>query len=235
MNSGYIYILYNEMFKFYGDNVYKMGKTIDINKRLTGYTTSFIEPCEIKFLSSEVKNYSLAEQLIFKALKRYRIKNNREFFNVQLTQAIKAVEAIINTINVMTEDEINLKMNEIIKERANELKKEYKQITEPVPTKEYLFLKGKYPDKDSMYINSLVNFISLFYNDRIIDDDERYIKIKLLKAFEQTNNVKHLDISFNNSNVTNNINAEQFKEIQKIFKTIKQKPNNLKDIKKLYI
>ena len=86
-----------------------------------------------------------------------------------------------------------------------------------------------------MYINSLVNFISLFYNDRIIDDDERYIKIKLLKAFEQTNNVKHLDISFNNSNVTNNINAEQFKEIQKIFKTIKQKPNNLKDIKKLYI
>ena len=123
------------MFKFYGDNVYKMGKTIDINKRLTGYTTSFIEPCEIKFLSSEVKNYSLVEQLISKALKRYRIKNNREFFNVQLTQAIKAVEAIINTINVMTEDEINLKMNEIIKERANELKKEYKQITEPVPTK----------------------------------------------------------------------------------------------------
>ena len=29
-NQGFIYIIYNDVFNFYGDNVFKIGKTIDI-------------------------------------------------------------------------------------------------------------------------------------------------------------------------------------------------------------
>ena len=79
-NSGCIYILYNEVYNYYGDNVYKIGKTKDIYKRLSAYTTSYIKPCEIKFISLNCNDYSKAEMLIFNRLKKYRIINNREFF-----------------------------------------------------------------------------------------------------------------------------------------------------------
>jgi hypothetical protein len=43
------------MFKFYGNNnVFKLGKTNDITQRMTGYTTSYIDPVEIKYLSKLV-------------------------------------------------------------------------------------------------------------------------------------------------------------------------------------
>ena len=32
--NGYIYILWNDMYKFYGDNVFKIGRTTDIQKRI---------------------------------------------------------------------------------------------------------------------------------------------------------------------------------------------------------
>ena len=34
MNKGYIYIIFNEMYNFYGLNVYKVGKTQDITNNL---------------------------------------------------------------------------------------------------------------------------------------------------------------------------------------------------------
>jgi hypothetical protein len=55
---GYIYVMQNEMFNFYGSDVYKIGKAKDIEQRMIGYTTSYIEPVEIKFSSKKCKNYT---------------------------------------------------------------------------------------------------------------------------------------------------------------------------------
>ena len=59
--SGYIYILYNEMYKYYGDNVFKVGKSKDVIQRMSGYTTSYIKAVEIKFISGSCLDYSIAE------------------------------------------------------------------------------------------------------------------------------------------------------------------------------
>jgi len=32
IKSGYIYILYNEVYNYYGDNVFKIGKQITLNR-----------------------------------------------------------------------------------------------------------------------------------------------------------------------------------------------------------
>ena len=63
--NGYIYILWNDMYKFYGDNVFKIGRTTDIQKRINFYTTAYIKPSEIKYISIKCDNCVLAEMLIF--------------------------------------------------------------------------------------------------------------------------------------------------------------------------
>jgi hypothetical protein len=92
-NNGYIYIFSNELFD---EDVYKIGKSKNVLKRLNSYTTSYIEPLKIEYISDICKNYSAIEHEVHLRLKRYRIKSNREFFKVKLETAI---EIIINTIN----------------------------------------------------------------------------------------------------------------------------------------
>ena len=65
------------MFNYYGDNVFKLGKAMDIEKRVSGYTTSCIDNTEVKFLSELCCDYSLAELIIFDRLKSNRIKQNK--------------------------------------------------------------------------------------------------------------------------------------------------------------
>ena len=99
IKSGYIYILYNEVYTYYGENVFKIGKSNNIEQRLTGYTTSYIKPCEIKYLSTKCINYSLAESVIFELLSKNRIVCNREFFKIDKTEAVNIIDDIIYKIN----------------------------------------------------------------------------------------------------------------------------------------
>jgi hypothetical protein len=41
---GTVYCLHNEMFKYYGDDVYKIGMSTNTKRRVTDYTTSYIGP-----------------------------------------------------------------------------------------------------------------------------------------------------------------------------------------------
>ena len=79
-DKGYIYCLYNVVFKYYGEDVYKLGKSNDVIKRLSGYTTSYLEDSEIKLQSKQLSNYGMAENILFHLLKDYRLKKNREFY-----------------------------------------------------------------------------------------------------------------------------------------------------------
>lgn len=82
--SGKLYCLYNEVFKHYGDNVYKLGCSKHPNKRLGAYVTSYIESCEFKHVSETVPYYKIAEKILFSILQDKRIKPNKEFFKVEL-------------------------------------------------------------------------------------------------------------------------------------------------------
>ena len=89
--DGYLYCLYNPMFKQYGDNIYKLGRTIDLEKRTNGYRTGYIEEPVYKYVSQrKFKDSRDAEAVLFYLLKDYRIVNKREFFNHNL-------DAIIDT------------------------------------------------------------------------------------------------------------------------------------------
>ena len=79
--AGYLYCLFNEMYKYYGENVKKCGNSENPEKRALDYTTAYIEPCKIIKNSEKYVDKCFAETLLFYYLKEYRIKNNREFFS----------------------------------------------------------------------------------------------------------------------------------------------------------
>ena len=106
-NEGYIYIMFNEMFNYYGPDTVKIGKSIDVAKRMNGYTTSYVKPTELKFISQLCKNYTMAENAIFKQLHNFRMARNREFFRGDISLFIDTIDTIVNNINndVLTTNE----------------------------------------------------------------------------------------------------------------------------------
>jgi len=111
---GYIYIFTNEMFKYYGDDVYKIGKAVHIEHRLRSYTTGYIDPLTLMFSSISCKNYSVCEREIHNRLNKYRMRTNREFFQVNIQIAIEVIETTINELNEL-DDETLLTYHDDIK------------------------------------------------------------------------------------------------------------------------
>lgn len=95
--EGYIYCLYNPIFTHYGENVYKLGKTSNLEKRIHLFTTPYIEKSRYIITSIKLIDKNIAEQILFTELKDYRIQNNREFFNCDL-ELIKNTFEKIETI-----------------------------------------------------------------------------------------------------------------------------------------
>ena len=87
-NCGYIYVMYNTSF---GENVYKIGCSKNPKNRLLDYTTSYLDQSIIKYTSFKFYNKFIAEKHIFELLKDYRIKPNREFFNLPLNEIIDKI------------------------------------------------------------------------------------------------------------------------------------------------
>lgn len=88
-NEGYIYCISNPVFKGYGDNVYKLGRTCNLKSRMHGYTTSFVEPCKYELTSKKLKDAIRAEKLLFNKLSKCRVNSSREFFNCDLNSLTK--------------------------------------------------------------------------------------------------------------------------------------------------
>lgn len=78
---GYIYCVYHDTYKYYGENAHKIGCAQNIKERLAGYTTYYLTPIEIKFQSKKIEYYELVESFLFIKLKDYRFTDAREFFN----------------------------------------------------------------------------------------------------------------------------------------------------------
>jgi len=91
--SGYLYCIDNS---FYDKDIFKLGKTINLKKRISGYSTGYLDKCVVKYKSKILNNYTLAENLLFHLLDQYRIKQNREFFKCKLS-------VIIDNINIVSD------------------------------------------------------------------------------------------------------------------------------------
>ncbi len=94
--EGYVYILYNIAFKQYGENVYKIGCTNNIEKRINSYITGYLDKSEIKYKTEKIKNYDKIEKVVHYELKEFRIKKRREFFNCSLDTIKEYIEKVIN-------------------------------------------------------------------------------------------------------------------------------------------
>jgi len=110
-DAGYLYILFNSIFKQYGENVYKLGRTNNLNNRLKNYTTSFIDPSSYLYTSRVFHSSIKAERILFFILRKQRIRDKREFFHIQLENAISTIKKIEGC----TETQINRIYNRIIK------------------------------------------------------------------------------------------------------------------------
>ena len=84
MIGGYLYVLWNPVYDNYGQNVYKLGKTVNLPKRKGNYITPYIDESIYKYTSPYFDDMDSAEKILFALLHKYRIKNKREFFQCDL-------------------------------------------------------------------------------------------------------------------------------------------------------
>jgi hypothetical protein len=173
---GYIYVLYNPIFNFYGE-CYKVGCTNNIESRIKSYSTSYPEPCELKYTSVKLKYYYIVESMIHKELKEYRMNSRREFFKCSLEVIKEAINKIQNKPDVVEKkalEDIRIK-----KEKEIELK------NKPVKTflKKNIILEQKNKEKE----------IVLKYNSSIKNTNIEYLINEINGIILNTEDTKSIE------------------------------------------
>jgi hypothetical protein len=103
--AGYLYCLYNPIFKSFGDSVYKLGRSGNLDNRLASYTTYYVEHSQFIFTSKtydrKFKDCIKAERVLFYILRKYRVSNKREFFMCDIDLIKQTFERICKFSNKM--------------------------------------------------------------------------------------------------------------------------------------
>ncbi len=92
--KGYLYVLFNDVYKMYGEHVYKLGRTINEINRMRSYTTPFKDKSKYLYVSEQFDNCVHAERVLFWLLRHRRIKKEREFFDITLDGAINIIKRL---------------------------------------------------------------------------------------------------------------------------------------------
>jgi len=122
-NIGILYALSNKMWL----NMLKCGLTTQkLQKRISNLQTSLYIDCEIISYTNELVNCKIYEYLLKKILNNYRIRKDREFYNVE-PEEIKEIFNNFNFINSILNTEE--KLNEYIKNNYPEYFKNSKKRT----------------------------------------------------------------------------------------------------------
>lgn len=109
-HPGYLYILHNECYKYYGKEFFKLGRTKDPKQRMNGYRTPFVDKSKFLYISTTNFEDSIAaEHILFSILKSYRIHPKREFFNCSLQLAIDTIQ----TLESLPSDEMSVIYNKL--------------------------------------------------------------------------------------------------------------------------
>ncbi len=108
-NSGILYAISNKLWF----SLIKCGFTTqNLNKRIANLQTSLFINCEIVSYTNELVNCKIYEYILKKILKNYRVRRDREFFDI-LPEEIKEIYDSFNYINSILDTEE--KLNEYIK------------------------------------------------------------------------------------------------------------------------
>ncbi len=100
---GYIYVVYNDLYSKDDQNILKIGRTINIEKRLHNFQTYYYKETKLLYLSDLCIDHIKAEYIIHKKLLDYRLDIG-EFFNVELDIAINIIKEVVNNINNNIQD-----------------------------------------------------------------------------------------------------------------------------------
>lgn len=128
VKSGELYCMTNEVYVYYGEDVFKLGEAGNATERVKNYITSYITPCVILY-KVPVRNSILAENILFLKLSEYRVVQNREFFKCNLEIIKKEMDNIANLFLNYSDEEIREQFN---------MTKSYKQIIKSKITNEQL-------------------------------------------------------------------------------------------------
>jgi len=120
MKKGYIYIMTNEFMP----NIIKIGKTIDLQKRLNDlYKTSVPAPFQLEY-AVEVEDCDKVEKLVHDAYDKDRINPKREFFKLEVENAISMLkltggkEVAINIYDKTVDEDGNEISNDAFEDKA---------------------------------------------------------------------------------------------------------------------
>lgn len=100
MTKGYIYCFSHPMLIMMGQNVFKLGCSIDLKGRCKS-TQTFMST-EMDCLHSEsVKDKFIAENRLFEYLKEFRVRKDREFFKIDL----ETIKRVMNNVAIEINEE----------------------------------------------------------------------------------------------------------------------------------
>ncbi len=149
--------MYHDSYKHYGNDIYKIGWTTDIKRRIKDYTTSYLTEPKFLYTSTQFEYGYKAERILFYLLRRNRIKNNREFFHISLDRAI----SIIKKLEII---QINQDFNKLYDKMCLSLcpKELVEQLSDPTKVVTYI---DKLSDDDFQNMSKLddvMEFIEQF-------------------------------------------------------------------------
>ena len=89
----FLYIIHNPMFLYYGPNVYKVGYSSDVERRVNDSPAFLLEKCTVLYTKqvSSMKD----EKNVHAVLKKYRMRPDREFFDCPLELIKQAIDSIV--------------------------------------------------------------------------------------------------------------------------------------------
>lgn len=109
-NHGVIYVF--KIPKEYGDDMYKIGKTVNINKRTNSHNCALPKKLE-KVFEYEVLDYSQIEVCVKNELKNNRYRNDREIYIANIDE-IKKIIAMCDKFHQLSGDILNGKFKNMV-------------------------------------------------------------------------------------------------------------------------
>lgn len=92
---GYLYIMFNDCYEYYGNHFYKLGRTHNPVQRMTGYRTPFLDKSQYLYISERrFDNSIVAEYIMFCILKKYKVHPKREFIVHELDKIIEVIQIL---------------------------------------------------------------------------------------------------------------------------------------------
>ena len=224
--GGFLYCFHNEIYKYYGVNVYKLGCSNNIKRRINAYCTPYIEETTIIHTTNKIRNKFLAELILFEKLSIYRMNKNREFFKCDPDIIKKTMNDVEEMFNNYSDDEIYALPLFINKLNMNKITINEIILATNIDFNNYCQLLNKENDNLTKSERAMIEKFQYSYtfNKSIDDIDQTFLKLHYGKLNIAKNNNELMDYIINDCpQEMNNDYKFKYKKMEYIKKII----NNL--------